>query len=287
MTISNYEYILQWVFDTAANIHYEVRATGIMSVVPADQNVAHDSISYGVMVAPGVMAPIHQHIFCLRLDPAIDGYDETAIAYEDVVPHPRDPATNPHGIAFGVASTTIERESHLNLDPALNRAVKMINPSPARRNAASHKPPGYKIAVPATQLQLADGASMHGARAEFADHHFYFTKHHEDELYPAGDFPWQHVGGVGVRTWAARQRDIGPGQGVVWCTFGFTHVPRPEDWPVMPVEVFRVGLKPVSFFERNPALDVPSSRQGVSGSVEVERSAREKELRASVCCGEN
>lgn len=29
MTISNYEYILQWVFDTAANIHYEVRATGI------------------------------------------------------------------------------------------------------------------------------------------------------------------------------------------------------------------------------------------------------------------
>lgn len=284
MTISNYEYILQWVFDTAANIHYEVRATGIMSVVPADQNVAHD-INYGVMVAPGVMAPIHQHIFCLRLDPAIDGYEETAVAYEDVVPQPRDPATNPHGVAFGVCSTTVERESYLDLDAGRNRAVKMINPSPARRNAASHKAPGYKIAVPPTQLQLADPTSMHGARAEFADHHFFFTRQHEDELYPAGDFPWQHVGGVGVRAWAARQRDIAPGQGVVWCVFGFTHVPRPEDWPVMPVEVFRVGLKPVSFFERNPALDVPPSRQSVNKSVEVERSGREMELRKSKCCG--
>lgn len=286
MTISNYEYILQWVFDTSANIHYEVRATGIMSIVPADQGVSHDKISYGVMVAPGVMAPIHQHIFCLRLDPAVGGYDSTSLAYEDVVSWPRDPATNPYGVAFGVESHSIERESYLDLDASRNRAVKMLTPQngdgtvsgPTRRG-------GFKIAIPPTQLQLADPSSMHAARAEFADHHFFFTRHDEDELFPAGDFPWQHVGGVGVRSWAARERDIAPGQGVVWCTFGFTHVPRPEDWPVMPVEVFRVGLKPVGFFNRNPALDVPPSTQSVNKSVEVERSEREVQLRSSSCCG--
>lgn len=282
MTISNYEYILQWIFDTSANIHYEVRATGIMSVVPADQSVEHD-IGYGVMVAPGVMAPIHQHIFCLRLDPAIDSYDQSAIMYDDVKAHGWNGTSNPYGVAFGVESTPIEKESFLDLDARLNRAVKMINPS--RKNAASHKPPGYQVMISPTQLQLADPGSMHGVRAEFADHHFYFTKQHEDELYPAGDFPWQHTGGTGVRTWASRKRAIQPGEGVVWCTFGFTHVPRPEDWPVMPVEVFRVGLKPVNFFDKNPALDMPPSKQSVHKSVEVERSQREEELRSNGCCG--
>lgn len=193
MTISNYEYILQWVFDTAANIHYEVRATGIMSLVPADQNTDHDSINYGVIVSPGVMAPIHQHIFCLRIDPAVDSYNEGTIVYEDVKRMGWNAATNPYGVAFGVESTPIEKESFLDLDARVNRAVKMINPT--RKNQASHKPAGYKVVIPQTQLQLAEPGSLHGIRAEFADHHFYFTKQDEDELYPAGDFPWQSVGG--------------------------------------------------------------------------------------------
>lgn len=288
MTISNYEYILQWVFDTAANIHYEVRATGIMSLVPADQNVDHD-INYGVMVSPGVMAPIHQHIFCLRLDPAIDGYDDSAILYDEVRPCGWNAATNPYGVAFGVHSTPVDKESFLDLDAKVNRAVKMVNPTGGARSQAlatktTPVKPGYKIVVPPTQLQLADPGSMHGQRAEFADHHFYFTKHDEDELFPAGDFPWQHTGGVGVRTWAARQQHLAPGEGVVWCVFGFTHVPRPEDWPVMPVETFRVGLKPVNFFDKNPALDVPPSKQAINKSVEVERTEREQKLKVASCC---
>ncbi|POY74645.1 putative Diamine oxidase [Rhodotorula taiwanensis] len=30
VTLVNYEYCLYWIFDTAANLHYEIRATGIM-----------------------------------------------------------------------------------------------------------------------------------------------------------------------------------------------------------------------------------------------------------------
>jgi primary-amine oxidase len=44
---------------------------------------------------------------------------------------------------------------------------------------------------------------------------------------------------------------------VVWYTFGAHHVVRPEDWPVMPVTYIGFMLKPVGFFDRNPALDVP------------------------------
>jgi primary-amine oxidase len=44
---------------------------------------------------------------------------------------------------------------------------------------------------------------------------------------------------------------------VVWYTFGHHHVPRPEDWPVMPVAAIGFSLRPCGFFDRNPALDVP------------------------------
>lgn len=37
-----------------------------------------------------------------------------------------------------------------------------------------------------------------------------------------------------------------------------------EDWPVMPSEIFQVHFKPSDFFERNPAIDVPSTKNEAS-----------------------
>ncbi len=54
---------------------------------------------------------------------------------------------------------------------------------------------------------------------------------------------------------------------VVWHTFGMTHIPRPEDWPVMPVDVNGFVLRPVGFFDRNPTLDIPESRSTVECSA--------------------
>jgi primary-amine oxidase len=67
---------------------------------------------------------------------------------------------------------------------------------------------------------------------------------------------------------------------VVWCVFGLTHNPRVEDWPVMPVEIHQVNLRPADFFEGNPALDVPSGRD--VGSREV---GRQEEQQKVGCCG--
>ena len=44
---------------------------------------------------------------------------------------------------------------------------------------------------------------------------------------------------------------------VVWYTLGTTHIPRPEEWPVMSVAHVGFRLIPSGFFDRNPALDVP------------------------------
>jgi len=45
---------------------------------------------------------------------------------------------------------------------------------------------------------------------------------------------------------------------VLWHSFGLTHFPRTEDWPIMPVDYTGFTLKPTGFFDQNPALDVPA-----------------------------
>ncbi|KAJ5720719.1 Amine oxidase [Penicillium malachiteum] len=58
---------------------------------------------------------------------------------------------------------------------------------------------------------------------------------------------------------SVRNEDI-----VLWHTFGTTHNPRIEEWPVMPVERMMDSLKPVNFFTRNPAMDVAISNQSTA-----------------------
>jgi primary-amine oxidase len=42
---------------------------------------------------------------------------------------------------------------------------------------------------------------------------------------------------------------------VLWYTAGFTHIPRPEDYPVMTQDTVSFRLAPHGFFARNPVLD--------------------------------
>jgi Cu2+-containing amine oxidase len=77
------------------------------------------------------------------------------------------------------------------------------------------------------------------------------------EKHAAGDFPNQNATGEGLARWIDQDRPLENEDIVLWHVLGTSHVPRPEDWPVMPVEVLGFTLKPVGFFDRNPALAVP------------------------------
>jgi len=104
---------------------------------------------------------------------------------------------------------------------------------------------------------LAGPASSVARRAAFARHNLWVTPYSPEERRPAGEYPNQHEGGDGLPAWTEADRDLTDTDVVLWYSFGVTHVPRPEDWPVMPVELAGFLLQPVGFFDRNPALDLP------------------------------
>ncbi|CAF9918876.1 hypothetical protein IMSHALPRED_004458 [Imshaugia aleurites] len=116
---------------------------------------------------------------------------------------------------------------------------------------------------------LAHVDSYHHKRAEFADHNLYVTKYRDGELYAGGKYTNQSRGGTGVRAWADRKESVVDEDIVVWLQLALQHVTRVENLSIMPCEVIKMQLKPINFFDRNPALDVPPSKQEFNRSTLV------------------
>jgi primary-amine oxidase len=228
ITLANYEYVFAFKFDQAGGICVEARATGIVSVVNIDPGKTAD---WGNVVSPGALAQNHQHSFCLRIDPAIDGQKNTVV-YEESHPMQIDTERNPNGNRYEVRKTPITTSTGLDVDPLNGRVFKVQNWD--KKNPISGKPVGYKIQAPATQKLLAAKNSIQANRAHFASRHMWVTKYQDQELYAAGRYTLQsreEKGGVAdmvKRNDATVQEDV-----VVWNVFTLTHNPRVEDWPVM------------------------------------------------------
>jgi primary-amine oxidase len=255
-TIGNYEYGFYWYFSQDASLELEVKLTGILSTAAVGPGPAHPS---SPEIAAGLAAPVHQHLFCARLDPAVDG-PVNEVHEVDVVPLPPG-EDNPWGNGFAPVVTRLasEREARRRADPARSRSWTIVNP--AVRNARG-RPVGYRLVPRATPTLLARKGSSIAARAGFATENLWVTPYDPTQRRAAGDFPNQHPGGDGLPAWVAADRSLVDREVVVWHTFGVAHVPRPEDWPVMPVETTGFQLLPSGFFDRNPALDVAPPDHG-------------------------
>lgn len=251
-TVGNYEYGFYWYLYLDGNIQLEVKLTGIvspMAVAPGQTPV------FANLVAPGLAAPHHQHLFCARLDLDVDGPTNSVyeVEAEALPPGPENPWAN----AFVPRATRLEREldARRDVNAATSRTWRVVNEGVRNRLG---QPVGYKL-VPtmSTPVMLAAPESSVGRRAGFARHNLWVTPFAPDERRAAGEYPNQSSGGDGLPAWTAVNRSLVDTDVVLWYTFGVTHFVRPEDWPVMPVEYTGFLLSPFGFFDRNPALDLP------------------------------
>ena len=250
-TVGNYEYGFYWYFYLDGTIQFEVKLTGVLStraMSPGERSPV------APLVAPDLAAPVHQHLFCARLDLEVDGpVNEAFEVSTEPLPAGED---NPWSNGFIPVARRLEseREAQRDVDPASGRYWKFANPGVHNRLG---EPVAYKLVPSSTPTMLARPDSSVGRRAGFARHNLWVTPFAPDERRGAGDYPNQHPGGDGLPRWTAQDRPLTGTDIVAWHTFGVTHLPRPEDWPVMPVEYCGFHLMPLGFFDANPSLDVP------------------------------
>ena len=252
VTVGNYDYGFFWALGQDGSIELEVKLTGILSVAgtPVGERPLH-----GRAVGPGVQAATHQHYFAVRLDTAVDGpRNRLAEVHAEAEP---DAALDPHGNAVRSVRTVLrsEREAARLADPA--RGVHWRIESDTARNRYD-EPTAYRLHVDSVARPLARPGSVTGRRAPFTDHHVLATRRDPQQRYAGGEYPNQaEPGADGIHVWQDADRSLDPTELVVWANVGTHHLPRPEDWPVMPVAHAHLRLEPDGFFDRNPALDVP------------------------------
>ena len=251
-TVANYEYLVYWRFYQDGNIECHVRATGIMVTTHFPEG---KQPPYGTLVDERTYAPLHQHFLVARLDMDVDGEANTVHMTESEA-LPMGPG-NPDGLGIVQRSTPLRTEEEGKQDYCweTQRAWKVVNEN-ARNGLGT--PTAYKLVPGGAFPAMLDPASPVFRRAQAIGHTLWVTPYARDERWPCGEFPVQAEVDAGLPAWTAQNRSIENTDVVLWYVFGLHHVTRPEEWPVMPVDSVSFWLKPVGFFDRNPALDVPA-----------------------------
>ena len=285
--LGNYDYIFDWVFRQDGTIEIVAAATGIDATKAVTQRLAGkpageldgsetrlasadvsaagpvDSAfgeaaaadAYGRFIAPNLVGVNHDHFFSFRLDLDVDG-PANSLEVDRLV-RQRLPDDHPRRSLWVVepqiARTEAEAMLRINLErPALWRVVNR-----AESNYVGY-PTSYQIVPGSNAVSLLDPDDYPQMRAGFTDHHLWVTPYRAEERYAAGMYPVLSEPGRGLPEWTATDRPIVDTDIVVWYTVGFHHVPRAEDWPVMPTAAKSFELRPYDFFDRNPALDLPA-----------------------------
>lgn len=186
---------------------------------------------------------------------------------------------NYYGNAFYAKRTKFSKvgESATDYDGTTSRTWDICNTN--KLHPYSGKPVSYKLVSRETAKLLPKEGSLVWKRASFARHTVHVTKcepphppatdlitncrtDRDDELWPAGRHVPQTSGepSYGLGEWMGDgSESIDNTNVVLWHTFGVTHIPAPEDFPVMPAEPITLLLRPRNFFANNPAMDVPPS----------------------------
>jgi len=251
MTAGNYDYLFDWVFQQDATVRMDAAATGMDQTKAATGTPADEE--YGRLIAPGRVGIDHSHFFSFRIDLDVDGTANTLQV--DRLRTQRLPAENPRRSVWKVetSDSRTEREGMRMSTMAAPELWRFVNP--AVKGAYSGFV-GYQIESHSAMSLLSPDDYME-KRGAFTQHMLWVTPYERRELYAAGDYPTLSTAPDGLTKWTAADRAIANQDIVAWVTMGFHHVPRPEDWPLMPISRHSFEIRPVGFFRRNPAIDIP------------------------------
>ncbi|PSS11495.1 Primary amine oxidase [Actinidia chinensis var. chinensis] len=258
-SVANYDYIVDWEFQTDGLIKAKVGLSGILMVkgspyVNMNQVNQQDNL-YGTLLSENVIGVIHDHYITFYLDMDVDGSDNSFVKV-NLQREQTSPGESPRRSYLkavrNVAKTEKDAQVKLKLyDPS---EFHVINPSKKTRVG---NPVGYKVVSGGTAASLLDLDDPPQKRGAFTNNQIWVTPYNRTEQWAGGLFVYQGQGEDTLAVWSERDRPIENKDIVLWYTLGFHHIPCQEDFPIMPTVSSSFDLKPVNFFESNPILRIP------------------------------
>lgn len=268
--VGNYDYILDWRFEQDGSIKVGVGATGVLEVKPVKDKSADGTLSdgiaatgddgkqvqFGQLVACGVDGVDHDHFFSFRLDLDVDGTKNSFMS--DKLVQYTLPKSNPspRRTIWAMEPTMISKEGDAMQDldlkhPAMWRFVSSDAKDPFGYSTS------FEIMAGETAATLLPSTEWPQRRASYALHQLWVTPYDPNEFFAAGTYVTNSKDTDGLGAWVKQNRSIENTDIVAWYTVGFHHVPRPEDWPHMPVMWHEFSIRPFHFFGKNPGMDLP------------------------------
>ncbi len=251
--MGNYDYLIDFVFQTDGQIRIVVGATGIVltrsvKAKNADSPDANDE--YGRFVDDNVLAVNHSHYFSFRLDLDVDGLANRFV--KDRLVRKKLPEESRRDAVWVVDSSIAENEESAKIVKNRDKPTILRFAHPEKKNRHGYAT-SYQMSSGSTSKTLLAEDDITRQRAGFISYDFWVTPHAENERYAAGEFTTlAEPGEYGLPTWTAENRSILDRDIVAWATMGMHHVPRAEDWPVMPTLQHQIILRPFNFHDANP-----------------------------------
>ena len=252
--IGNYDYGINWVFHEDGTLEVQTDLTGIMLVKGTEAvTESHDHDQFGHLVAPNVLAVNHQHFVSFRLDFDVDG-TANRVTEMNVAALPQS-ESNPQGNAFKMEEIPLNSELKAVRDMNLAESRSWMIENATQKNSLGGAI-AYMLMPGSNSVFYPLKDSNVSRRGQFATHHFWATQYKPNELYAGGDYPNQGVTDQGLPQWVADDESLDNKDIVVWYTMGITHIPRPEEWPIMTVHRGSFKIMSRGFFPQNPVLNV-------------------------------
>jgi primary-amine oxidase len=269
--LGNYTYGLNWVFKQDGSFAFEAELAGeilteltraqrcaacaalVQAPGARDPKAPGDGAAepFATLVHPNVLGLDHQHWFNLRLDFDVDGSANAVM--ENAVAVPKAGGDAEAGSRLTLTHTVLARavDAKRDADGDGSRSWTIYNPSSL---GPTGRPAGYTV-VPGDSVATLYPPGGEQGIAAFTFHQFWVTPYRDGELFAAGRYPNQPPPDYADTLYhyadaqSVFDRDI-----VIWYSLGETHVPRPEDYPLMPTMKLSVLFRPEGFFARDPSL---------------------------------
>jgi len=268
-TVGNYDYLFDWRFEQDDSIVVGVGATGILEVKAVSDQKADGKLSaglagkdpeghevqFGQLVAPGIDGVDHDHYFSYRLDLDVDGQNNTLMV-DKLVPYKLPDTALGRKYIWAMQPEMVKTEGDAKFNVSLEHPAMWRFVNENVKNSLGQST-SFEIMPGQTGISLLPPDEWPQKRAGFSEHSLWVTPYDPDQRYASGVYVMGSKGEDSLPEWTKKNRGIMNTDIVAWYTVGFHHVPRPEDWPQMPIMWHTFTLAPFQFLPKNPGMDLP------------------------------